>query len=64
MCTKYQIPQTYCAPVTFAHFVCALLSFCASKFPAKPETQETREMIVECTLYDFSQGAVIFLTFY
>ena len=51
-------------PVTFDHFVYALLSFCGRKFPAKPETQETREMIVECTLYDFSQGAVIFLTFY
>ena len=48
----------------FDHFVYALLSFCGRKFPAKPETQETREMIVECTLYDFSQGDVILLTIY
>ena len=33
--------QKYCTPVMFAHFVCALLSFCARNFPVKYETQET-----------------------
>ena len=35
----------------FARFVCALLSFCARRFPAKYETQEPGEIIVEFTLY-------------
>ena len=40
MRVKYQSPQKYFTPVMFAHFVCALLSFCARKFPEKPETRE------------------------
>ena len=35
----------------FTRFVCALLSFCACKFPAKYETQEPRKFIVERTSY-------------
>ena len=30
---------------------CALLIFCARKFPEKSETQEPRGIIVECTSY-------------
>ena len=48
----------------FDHFVYALLSFFARKFTAKYKTREHREIIVECTLYDCSEGSVIFLTFY
>ena len=35
----------------FARFVFALLSFCPCKFPAKSETQEPGEIIVEWTFY-------------
>ena len=61
---KYQSLVNYCMPVIFDHFVYVLLSFCGRKFPDKYKTQETREIIVECTLYDFFEGAVILLTFY
>ena len=40
-----------CTPVMFAHFVCALLSFCAHGFPAKYDTQEPGKIIIDCTLY-------------
>ena len=43
--------ELYCTPVMFAGFICALLSFCACKFPAKPETQEPGKIIKECTSY-------------
>ena len=43
--------ELYCTPVMFARFVCDLLSFRARKFPEKSETQEPREIIMECTLY-------------
>ena len=43
--------ELYCTPVMFAGFICALLSFCACKFPAKPETQEPGKIIKECTYY-------------
>ena len=46
--------------IMFSPFVCALLIFCACKFPAKSETRESRKIIVECTsylvLYYSSQG--------
>ena len=32
--------ELYCTTVMFDRFVCALLSFCARKFPAKSETRE------------------------
>ena len=51
MNVKDQISQKYCTPVMFARFVCALLSFCACEFPAKFDTQEPGEIIVECTSY-------------
>ena len=35
----------------FSRFVCALLSFCARKFPAKSETREPGKVIVERTSY-------------
>ena len=35
----------------FARIVCALLSFCARKFPVKSETQEPRKIIAERTYY-------------
>ena len=39
------------APVIFARFVCSLLSFRTRKFPAKSETREPGEIIVERTSY-------------
>ena len=48
----------------FDHFVYALLSFCARKFPAKYETREHTEITVECILYDCAEGAVIVMNFY
>ena len=48
---QHQSPRKYCTPVMFTHFVCALLSFCAREFPAKPETLEPRKFIVERTSY-------------
>ena len=41
-----------CIPITFARFVCALMSFHARKFPAKSETRESGKIIVECTSYN------------
>ena len=41
----------YCTPVMFSRFICALLSFCARNVPAKYETQEPGEIIVELTSY-------------
>ena len=35
----------------FDRIVCALLSFCVRKFLAKSETQEPREITMECTSY-------------
>ena len=35
----------------FACFVCTLLSFLAREFPAKSETREPGENIMECTSY-------------
>ena len=43
--------KVYCMTITFARFVCALLSFCAHEFPAKSETREPRKIIMECTLH-------------
>ena len=48
---KYQIPRKYCTPVMLTHFGCALLSFCACKFPEKSKTLEPGEIIMECTSY-------------
>ena len=50
--------------VMFDHFVYSLLSFCARKPPAKYKTREHTEIMVECTLYDRYEGAVILMTFY
>ena len=64
ICAKYQSLQKYCTLVMFARFVCALLSFCARKFPAKSETREPREIIVEFTSYIcVSLPFIIYLTF-
>ena len=43
----------------FDRFVCALLSFCARKFPAKYEIQEPGENISDCTLYGNNAAPVI-----
>ena len=40
-----------CAPVIFARLVGALFTFCAREFPAKSETREPGENIMECTSY-------------
>ena len=43
--------KLYCKQVMFTHFLYVLFSFPARKFPAKYETQEPREIILECTTY-------------
>ena len=45
--------ELYCnvTPVMFAQFFCDLLSFRVRDFPAKSETREPEEIIVECTSY-------------
>ena len=41
--------ENYCNPIMFAHFVCALFSFCACKFHEK--YKKNGNFITECTLY-------------
>ena len=57
--SKYLKPQKYCTPIMFTRFVCALLSLCARKFPAKSETQDIMKFIVGCNLYVSKSSAIL-----
>ena len=43
----------------FTRFVCALLSFCARKFPEKYQTQELEKFILERTLYASTSSEIM-----